>query len=180
MKGPTLWHASEDATIFRFEPRLPANRDAAVAEPAVWSVDDDRLAHYLLPRDCPRVCLHATQGSSDEDVARLLGTRSTRVVAIEAAWRERAEAAPLWLYELPPATFKCVDPTAGYFVSMLGVTPIRRVHLPSALKALQARGVEVRVLDTLWPLVDQVVGSTLAFSCIRLRNAQPRPGSPAA
>ena len=34
------------------------------------------------------------------------------------------------------------------------------------------RGVELRIVPSLWPLRDEVVKSTLQFSLIRMRNAQ--------
>jgi hypothetical protein len=43
------------------------------------------------------------------------------------------------------------------------------------LQALTARGVEVRILPSLWSLHDAVAKSTLQFSMIRMRNARPRP-----
>ena len=36
-------------------------------------------------------------------------------------------------------------------------------------------GIELRVVENLWPLWDLVIASTLCFSGIRLRNAAPRP-----
>jgi hypothetical protein len=35
-------------------------------------------------------------------------------------------------------------------------------------------GIQLRVLDNLWPFWDCVIISTLGFSGIRLRNAKPR------
>ena len=40
---------------------------------------------------------------------------------------------------------------------------------------LLTRGVDLRVLSNLWSLRDAVVASSLQFSIIRMRNAQPRP-----
>ena len=37
-----------------------------------------------------------------------------------------------------------------------------------------AAGIQLRLLDNLWPFWDEVVESTVGFSGIRLRNAQPR------
>jgi hypothetical protein len=37
-----------------------------------------------------------------------------------------------------------------------------------------AAGIELRLLPTIWPLVDALVDSGLAFSIIRSRNAAPR------
>jgi hypothetical protein len=36
-------------------------------------------------------------------------------------------------------------------------------------------GIQLRLLDNLWPFWDEVIASTAGFSGIRLRNARPRP-----
>lgn len=43
------------------------------------------------------------------------------------------------------------------------------------LAHLVARDVELRVMPSLWELREAVVGSTLAFSITRMRNAAPPP-----
>jgi hypothetical protein len=35
-------------------------------------------------------------------------------------------------------------------------------------------GIQLRLLDNLWPFWDEVITSTVAFSAIRLLNAKPR------
>jgi hypothetical protein len=42
--------------------------------------------------------------------------------------------------------------------------------------AATSRGVVVRVLQDFWRLYDAVAGSSLRFSIIRKRNAEPRRG----
>ncbi|HSE22624.1 MAG TPA: hypothetical protein VLB68_13240 [Pyrinomonadaceae bacterium] len=64
--------------------------------------------------------------------------------------------------------------SAGYFVSNLPVVPVRVEVLDDLILELLNRGVELRLVPSLWPLCDAVVGSTLQFSLIRMRNAQPR------
>lgn len=174
-----LFHVSDRPDITRFEPRTPPSFDAGVRDDVVWAIEERLLANYLLPRDCPRVTFHAGPATSAEDRARFLApTGATHVVAIEAAWFERVRAARLWLYELPPATFTCADANAGYSVSRVAVEPLPARPVDDVLAALLACGIELRVLPSLWSLRDAVVGSSLAFSCIRMRNAQPRhPGS---
>ena len=46
----------------------------------------------------------------------------------------------------------------------------------AALAALQAAGVETRIIDDFWPLADAVARSTLQFSIIRKRDALQRGG----
>lgn len=164
-----LFHVSEEPGIGRFEPRPAADGRGAV----VWAVDDRRLRNYLLPRDCPRVTYYAGPETSSADIEQFLGTHAA-VVAIEKGWLERLRSCRLYCYHLPPATFSCIDEGAGYHVSRVPVVPARVDVIDDAVSELLRRGVDLRVVPSLWPLRDAVVASTLEFSIIRMRNAQPR------
>ena len=167
-----LFHVSEDPNITRFEPREPTNTDAGVTGPAVWAVHPDRLRNYLLPRECPRVTFYAADDSDPDDVRRLIGpTLAKAVVAIEAAWLERARNSTLYLYVLPSAGFECIDRNAGYWINRASVTPECIQRIDDCLQAILDRGVELRIVQSLWPLFDAVVKSTLHYSCIRMRSA---------
>ncbi|MBC8075125.1 MAG: hypothetical protein H7Y32_03540 [Chloroflexales bacterium] len=168
-----LYHLSDSPDIKRFEPRVPPSASSGVREPVVWAVDERLLHNYLLPRDCPRVTFYATPKSDPADVERLMGGGAPFVVAIEAAWMPALRAATLYQYALPPETFAPVDEGAGYYVSRVGVTPLAVTVIDDLLTALLARGVELRVLPSLWPLRERVIASSLQFSLIRMRNAQP-------
>lgn len=168
-----LWHVSERPDITVFEPRLPPNRDATVATPVVWAVDDACLPHYLVPRDCPRVAFRALPATTPHDLAHFFGDGSSRhVLAIEQDWHARAQSTPLFLYALPARSFRCVDPNAGYHVSDRTVRPETVHRLAQPLSLLAERGVALRVVPRLWPLAREVVASSLGFSCIRMRNAR--------
>ena len=164
-----LFHVSEQADIQLFEPRWSeqANRNV------VWAIDADRLRNYLLPRECPRVTYYAGPQTATADVERFLGT-SQAVVAIESGWFEQLRLCRLYCYHLPPDTFECIDTCAGYFVSSDSVVPARAEVLDDLILELLKRGVELRLVPSLWPLRDAVVASTLQFSLIRMRNAQAR------
>ena len=54
------------------------------------------------------------------------------------------------------------------------VRNINPADLDDVIAELAKRGVELRTMPSLWPLRDAVVASTLAYSIIRMRNAQPR------
>jgi len=164
-----LFHVSEEGGIEDFEPRPSENS----REPVVWAIDAFRLRNYLLPRDCPRVTYYAGRETSERDVERFLGS-STAVVTIEQLWLERVKSCRLYCYHLPPTTFACVDECAGYFVSPVRVTPAHVEIIDDPISALRMRGVDVRVVDNLWPLRDAVVESSLQFSMIRMRHARPR------
>jgi hypothetical protein len=58
--------------------------------------------------------------------------------------------------------------------SRVSVVPARVDVVDDAMAELLRRGVELRVVANLWPLRDAVVDSSLEFSIIRMRNAQPR------
>jgi hypothetical protein len=142
----------------------------------VWAISERLLHNYLLPRDCPRVTFYAQTDSASPDVEHFfVGTTARHVVAIETVWLERVRSGKLWLYELPGDSFSSADDGAGYFVSRKTVTPIAVTEIPDILAALTARDVELRVLPSLWKLRDAIFASTLAFSFVRMRNAQPRP-----
>lgn len=164
-----LFHVSEDAAILRFEPRP----SALTATPVVWAVDGQRLRNYLLPRECPRVTYYAGPRTTAGDRAAFLGAHAA-VVAIEAHWLDRVRSSQLFVYELPPGTFACIDECAGYFVSEIAVEPLRVRVCDDALGELGRRGAHLRVEANLWPLRDAVAASSLQFSMIRMRNAQPR------
>ncbi len=161
-----LFHVSEEPDIRIFEPRP----SSLIKGLAVWAIDQEHIRNYLLPRDCPRVTFYAVDSSTPEDVERYLG-ESTAVVAIEGTWFERALQCPLHCYQLPAQTFRCIDPSAGYFISRESVTPDSCVVIPSPLRELVRLGVELRLVPNLWPLHDAVAASTLQFSMIRMRNA---------
>jgi hypothetical protein len=173
-----LFHVSERAGIPRFEPRPPPSLDAGVADDVVWAIEARLLANYLLPRDCPRVTFHATAATTPSDVERFFAAGQPRhAVVIEQAWAERVRTAGLRIYEFPPATFTLADANAAYWVSREPVVPLRETGVADILAAIEAAGAEFRTVPSLWPLRDAVFASTLGFSFIRMRHAQPRPGA---
>jgi hypothetical protein len=167
MSDQMLFHVSEEDEIELFEPRWSENADNKV----VWAIDADHLRNYLLPRECPRVTYYAGPQTASADVEQFLG-KSQAVVAIESGWFERLRSWRLYCYHLPSDTFERIDECAGYFVSKLPVVPARVEVLDDLILELLKRGVELRFVQSLWPLRDAVVASTLQFSLIRMRNAQ--------
>jgi len=165
-----LFHVSEESGIARFEPRASEYTSGLV----VWAIDGERLRNYLVPRDCPRVTYYAGRETVAADVERFLGS-SPAVVAVESDWLERLRSCRLYCYHLPPDTFECIDECAGYFVSRVPVVPACVQLFDDPIAELLKGGVELRFVKNLWSLRDAVVASTVQFSCIRMRNAQPRP-----
>jgi hypothetical protein len=164
-----LFHISEQSDIARFEPRASEYATGLV----VWAIEGRRLCNYLVPRECPRVTYYAGADATAADVERLLGS-SPAVVAIESGWLERVRSTRLYCYHMAPESFECLDACAGYYVSRVPVLPSRIEVFDDPVAELLRRGVELRIVPSLWSLRDAVVASSLQFSLIRMRNAVPR------
>ena len=176
-EGPrALWHVSEDPAIRHFAPqRAPT---AVTDEPLVWAVDTRHLPLYWFPRECPRCTFWASDRTSDADVARFLaGRRDLRRHVVERGWLERIAWTRLFLYHMPAVSFTESAHTAGYWLSRVAVDPLERVTVEDLVGWHAAAGIQLDAMPNLWPLWDEVVASTLEFSGIRLRNAQPRAGA---
>lgn len=165
-----LFHLSDDPAIARFEPRPSAYTE----EPVVWAISDQRIANYLLPRDCPRLCFRAGPESSQEDMERFLGD-DTVVIAVEEAWAERLASGKLHRYAMPRDGFVLKDESAGYWVSYGAIEPLGVEVLDDLPGAIAAEGVTLKVMPSLWALHDAVKESSLVYSMIRMRNAGVRP-----
>ena len=167
-----LYHISDQSNITLFEPREPPS--GAAGKPVVWAIDAEHLPNYLLPRDCPRVTFYARPDSDPADVELLLrGVSAHRVIAIESAWLPKLRAERLYCYEFDAADFLTVDEIAGYYTSDTAVAPISETPIDDVLGELARHDVELRVMPSLWKLREAVIHSTLGFSVIRMRNAQP-------
>jgi hypothetical protein len=162
---------SENASISRFEPhRVPfATRD----EPLVWAVDTRHLPLFWFPRDCPRGTFWAGPQTSVEDGERFLLGASERVHATEAAWLDAIRDTRVIAYRLPEEPFGPHPEVGGYWLSNEPVEPLELVELGDLLARHAEAGIELRVVPSLAPLWRRVIASTLEFSGIRLRNADP-------
>lgn len=170
-EGPhALWHVSEDPSLSLFEPHVAAT--AAERERLVWAIDTRHLPLYWFPRYCPRGTFWADARSDPYDAARLLAG-SARVHAIEEAWLERVRTAAVFAYRLPQKSFEPHLEVGGYWISRAAAEPLEVTPLGDLVRLHEDAGIELRVLGNLWPLWNEVVASTLEYSGIRLRNAQP-------
>jgi len=171
---PRIFHVSDRSDIELFEPRSHASWPDL--PPRVWAVEERMLHTFLVPRNCPRITWYAIDTSTDEDVRRYMdGARTKHVVRVEEDWMDRIEDATLFLYELPAERFISFDPGAGYWTSTEPVAPTSVAEISDLPAAMTQRRVDFAALPSLWALHDAVAASTLQFSMIRMRFAQPRP-----
>ena len=158
---PVLWHVSEDPTIARFEPR----------DGKVWAIDTRLLPLYWFPRECPRATFWAESGTSDADVARFLGgDRSSRVHVIEPAWLEPMRRTRVLAYRMPEATF--VENDDRFWISAEAVEPVECVELGDLVERHEVGQIQLETEPDLLGLWDEVIGSSLGYSGVRLRNAR--------
>lgn len=170
-----LFHVSEEKEIKIFHPRKPSRKDLVESVPLVWAIDEKRLPNFLTPRDCPRVTYHKNHQTSDEDCQRFFSSStSTHVVAIEHAWFDVMKTTTLYIYEFDSKHFILQDAIAGFYVSKHSEVPIACHVIKDPFQALFDRGVELRVLDRLIDLRDQVILSTLNWSMCRMAHALPK------
>lgn len=171
--GPgQVLHFSEDATITTFAPHVaPTSREP---EPYVWAVGADRCPDYWFPRDCPRVMAWRDPGTTDDDAARILGAGcGDRVHAVEYGWLKAIMEVRLYAYRLPAGPFTPIGDPPHAVVASVPVRPLGPPEPVGDLLALhEEAGIQLRVLDRLWPFWDEVTAGTLGFSGIRLRNAR--------
>ena len=169
-EGPhALWHVSENPAITRFVPHVSAT--AASPERRVWAVDTRHLPLYWFPRDCPRGAFWATPETTASDRGLLAG--ASRVHLVEERWVDPMRSTRVVAYRLPEDTFAPDPEVGGYWLSRDAVQPVGVAELGDLVDRHETSGIELRVVRNLWPTWNRVVGSTLEFSGIRLRNAEP-------
>jgi hypothetical protein len=164
-----LFHFSEDPTIERFVPHVPASNPTQ--EPAVWAIDAAHAPLYWFPRDCPRVTVWPRDEHERRRYEVTFGTSAPRLHAIETRWLERMRTVELHRYELPASTFRRWKEASGQWISRAEVVPIGVHPVGDLLEAHERAGIELRVLDSLHDLRDQVISDQWDFSIVRFRNA---------
>ncbi|MEU0563843.1 DUF6886 family protein [Nonomuraea sp. NPDC005983] len=165
-------HFSEDPTIERFVPHVAPT--SVRSEPYVWAVGWDRCPDYWFPRACPRVMAWRGPRTTDSDAERIIGAGcGERVHAIEYSWLKALMEVRLYAYRLPADDFAPIGDPPHALVSQVPVEPLGPPEPVEDLVGLHERaGIQLRLLDTLWPFWLEVTSSTLEFSGIRLRNAR--------
>lgn len=153
-------------------------RTAATTEAYVWALDAERAPAYWFPRDCPRALAWERATTTRADAALLGCGAPARVHAIEYGWLDAMRTVELFAYRLDARAFRPLSPLDPY--ALVATEPVVPLGAPERVGDLlglhDEAGIELRVLDCLWPFFDAVSASTLGFSGIRLANARPRRG----
>lgn len=166
-----LFHVSEEPNIAEFAPRIPHRKDLDNSKGLVWALNEKCLPNFLTPRDCPRVAYHAHEGTSADDVSAFFCSSSRHTVTIEHGWYERMTKTSLFLYEFEASNFYLQDKVAGFYVSEHTEKPISVTKIDDLFGELFKRDVEVRMLNRLWLLAEEVKKSTLNWLLCRMANA---------
>ena len=171
--GPLL-HFSEDPSITRFVPHVPATNPGH--EPAVWAIDAEHAPVYWFPRDCPRASVWANDDAQRDVLRTRFLSDARRINATELGWLDRMRAARLYVYELDRAAFVEWPEAEGQWIASEVIEPLA-VHEVGDLLDVHARaGVELRFVTRLAPFWDEVVSCGLPFSGVRLRERGGKVG----
>jgi len=166
------YHFSEDPTIERFVPHVPAtNPDQP---PAVWAIDAEHAPLYWFPRDCPRVTAWPRTEAERPAFEAAFTTTASRLHATELGWLDRLRDVALYRYVLPAAPFRAWSAASGQWIALEPVEPLAVEPVGDLLAAHATAGIELRLVPSLWPLHDLAVSDRWDFSIVRMRNAQPR------
>lgn len=167
-----LFHVSEDPNIEKFILRMPDQNAWEIERGVVWAIDEEHLTNYLTPRNCPRIVLRIGNNTTIEDIRAFDLQPGIPVIYLEKHWQIIMQNHPLYLYEFEEVNFECVDKTAGYYVSY-EEQPAKWTMIVNDLEDfLRARGVTVRYIERLNAIYEQIIQSSLDFSCIRMRYAK--------
>ena len=168
-----LFHVSEESNIRVFEPRIPLRTDVDSTKGLVWAINEECLPNFLTPRNCPRVTYYSTDKSSKEDKEKYFSSKSSKhVVAIEHKWFETMKNTVLYLYEFDISKFCLQDEIAGYYVSEVTQVPIKQIIMTNLFNELSNRNVEIRIVDSLWDLSDEIKRTSLNWSMCRMAYAE--------
>lgn len=165
-----LLHFSEDPSITRFTPHVPATNPTQA--PAVWAIDAEHAPVYWFPRDCPRGAVWADTGEQRVILERTFQTSATRVQATELDWLDRMRSTRLFIYELDRTPFEPWPDANGQWIAHVPVEPIAVRPAGDLLDLHASAGVELRFVPDISAFWRVVIASGLPFSGVRLRNGR--------
>ncbi|MFM9277706.1 DUF6886 family protein [Paenibacillus jiagnxiensis] len=157
-----LFHFSEESSIDVFVPRVKENR--RTMPPVVWAIDEAHEFTFFFPRECPRIVYRRTEHMSEADRIKFFGLSSADVViTVEKDWYERIRKTRIYRYRFPFESFELFDDIAGYYISPQTIIPLEVEPLDHLLGRLMQLPVELRFTDSLVPLRNELVNSTVKY-----------------
>jgi hypothetical protein len=165
-----VYHFSEDGTIKRFAPHVPASNPGH--SPAVWAIDSAHAPLHWFPRDCPRVSVWSRTDDEQQRLGDLFATEATRLCAAENRSLEKVREARIYRYAFEGAAFSPWAEADGQYFSSEVQYPLRVDPLDDLLALHAAAEVELRFTPRLGALADKILSSGLPFSFVRIRDAR--------
>lgn len=170
-----LYHVSEESNIEIFNPRTPTRDDLDKSVGLVWALNEKCLPNFLTPRDCPRVTYHIGKNTSKEDIEKYISSKNiSHVVVIENSWFDAMKNTKLYLYEFDEDEFELQDEIAGYYVSKTPQIPILVHELDDLYNELFKRNIELRIVDNLWDICDEIKKTSFDWSMCRMGFSKER------
>ena len=103
-----------------------------------------------------------------------LDARTQAFPVLTPAQIDRMRACRMYVYRFDSTPFGTQNADAGYYSTRETIVPLS-VEPAGDLLELHARaGIELRIVENLWPTIDAILASGLEFSIIRKMNALPR------
>ncbi len=169
-----LFQVSDQPDLKVFEPVTAPMSGSSVEGLAVWAVDDDHLAHYLFPADCPRITLRGSATTSPLDRKNFFPHGHDRVIAVEMSWYKRLQSTPLYVYEFSAESFIPVKELPGFYIAGSNIVPVAVHKISRPLETIVTRGYKLRLLDSLFPLREAVLRSTVHYSMLSMQNCSTK------
>jgi hypothetical protein len=168
VRPTVVHHYSEDPSIERFVPHVPATNPSTAA--AVWAIEPAYAPLYWFPRGCARVTVWA-----HDDVQRALlrdrwGSDAHRVHFAAQADEARMHATRLYEYAFAPDPFEPWPDAEGQWIARDPVVPSAVAPMGDLVVAQRATGVDLRFEADLAARRDEVLASGLPFSIVRWRQ----------
>jgi len=168
-----LFHISDDKNIEKFIPR--ESKAIWNYQKYVWSISEDKIQNYLLPRDCPRICLKMnkllTIGYCIEELEL---KQYENIIFAPESWEKKIENSILYRYEFSSKYFKVIDKIAEYYVSEKVEIPIEVRIINNCFEALGKTKTKLILLEgnSMNKVKENVINNTNEFSIIRWSNMQ--------
>jgi hypothetical protein len=168
-----LVHVSEESNIEIFIPRIPYRKDVGQSKGLVWALTEHQLKKFLTPRDCPRITYCTNETTTQEDIQKYFTTSSRYCIAIENCWFKTMANTTIYAYEFDSTNFY-FDDDAGFYVSDHTEIPISITKYDDLFETLFEMDIEIRILNNLWGLAEELKKTSLNISMCRMGYAKPK------